>query len=77
MNYNNPEYDALYAKARACTDDAEQTAVYQQMETMLTETAANLYLQDMADLVAVRSDLTGYTFYPIYAQDLSMVAYSE
>ena len=77
INYNNPEYDALYAKARACTDDAEQTAVYQQMETMLTETAANLYLQDMADLVAVRSDLTGYTFYPIYAQDLSTVAYSE
>ena len=77
VNYNNPAYDELYAKARACTDDAEQTAVYQQMETMLTETAANLYLQDMADMVAVRSDLTGYTFYPIYAQDLSTVAYSE
>ena len=76
INYNNPEYDALYAKAMACADDAEQTAIYKQMETMLTETAANLYLQDMADLVAIRSDLTGYTFYPIYAQDLSTVSYA-
>ena len=76
INYSNPEYDALYAKAMACADDAEQTAIYKQMETMLTETAANLYLQDMADLVAIRSDLTGYTFYPIYAQDLSTVSYA-
>ena len=75
VNYNNPAYDELYAKARACADDAEQTALYQQMETMLTETAANLYLQDMADLVAIHSGLTGYTFYPIYAQDLSTVGW--
>ena len=75
VNYNNPAYDELYAKARACADDAEQTALYQQMETMLTETAANLYLQDMADLVAIRTGLTGYTFYPIYAQDLSTVGW--
>ena len=67
----------MYAQARASADDREQTALYQQMETMLTETAANLYLQDMADLVAIRTGLEGYTFYPIYAQDLSTVGYSE
>lgn len=77
MNYNNPAYDALYEKARACANDGEQTALYQQMETMLTETAANLYLQDMADLVAVSSGLSGYTFYPIYAQDLSTLRWAE
>ena len=77
VNYNNPAYDALYAQARGSADDREQTALYQQMETMLTETAANLYLQDMADLVAIRTGLEGYTFYPIYAQDLSTVGYSE
>ena len=44
---------------------------------MLTETAANLYLQDLANLVAIRSDLTGYQFYPIYAMDFSKVAYSK
>ena len=77
VNYNNSEYDALYAQAQACTDDAQQTAIYKQLETMLTETAANLYLQDLANLVAIRSDLTGYQFYPIYAMDFSTVAYSK
>lgn len=77
VNYNNSEYDALYAQAQACTDDAQQTAIYTQLETMLTETAANLYLQDLANLVAIRSDLTGYQFYPIYAMDFSTVAYSK
>lgn len=76
VNYHNPDYDALYRQAMSSTDDGQQTAIYKQMETMLTETAANLYLQDLADLVAIRSDLTGYTFYPIYAQDLSRVHYS-
>lgn len=51
VNYNNSEYDALYAQAQTCTDDAQQTAIYKQLETMLTETAANLYLQDLANLV--------------------------
>ena len=64
VNYNNSEYDALYAQAQACTDDAQQTAIYKQLETMLTETAANLYLQDLANLVAIRSDLTGYQSIP-------------
>ena len=43
------------------------------MERDLTENAANVYLQDLGDLVALRSDLTGYRFYPIYVMDLSGV----
>ena len=77
MNYNNPEYDALYLEARSATDEASQTAAYKAMEKMLTEDAANLYIQDLADFVAVRPDLQGYTFYPIYAQDLAKLSYAE
>ena len=33
-------------------------------------------LQDLADLVAVRKGLSGYRFYPLYAIDLSTVAYT-
>lgn len=77
VNYNNSEYDALYAQAQACTDDAQQTAIYTRSRRCITETAANLYLQDLANLVAIRSDLTGYQFYPIYAMDFSTVAYSK
>ena len=41
------------------------------MERNLTENAANVYIQDMADLVALRAGLEGLTFYPLYAVDLS------
>ena len=75
INYNNAEYDALFAQAQACYDDAEQTALYKAMERNLTENAANAYIQDLADLVAVRKGLTGLEFYPIYVLDLSTVRY--
>ena len=77
MNYNNPEYDALYETALNATDEDTQTEAYKAMEKMLTEDAANLYIQDMADFVAIRPDLQGYTFYPIYAQDLAKLHYAE
>ena len=73
VNYNSAEYDALFQQACAAEDDAQQTALYKQMERDLTENAANVYLQDLGDLVALRSDLTGYRFYPIYVMDLSGV----
>lgn len=75
-NYNNADYDALFQKAQlvsAADDGAAQVDLYKQMERNLTENAANVYLQDLGDLVAIRSDLTGYQFYPIYVMDLSGV----
>ena len=77
INYNNAEYDALFQQAIACYDDAEQTALYKQMERNLTEHAANVYIQDLADLVALRTGLEGVQFYPIYVLDLSTVRYVQ
>ena len=57
INYNNADYDALFAQAQACYDDGEQTALYRAMEKNLAENAANVYIQDMADFVAVRDGL--------------------
>ena len=70
INYNHEDYDSLFAEAQSLTDDEEQTAVYRAMERNLTENAANVYIQDMADLLAVRKGLTGVQFYPIYVLDL-------
>ena len=75
INYNNAEYDALFAKALAASDDAEQTELYRQMQVVLSETAANVYIQDMADLVAMDPALDGLVFYPVYVMDLSTVHY--
>ena len=77
INYNNAEYDELFAQAMACYDDAEQTELYKEMQKNLTENAANVYIQDMADLVAVRKGLEGLQFYPIYVMDLATVHYTK
>lgn len=73
INYNNPAYDTLFQQAINAQDEAEQTDLYKQMETMLADTAANVYIQDLCDLVAMRQDLGGLKFYPIYVLDLSTV----
>ena len=73
INYNTPAYDALFQQAINAQDEATQTDLYKQMETMLADTAANVYIQDLCDLVAMRQDLGGLKFYPIYVLDLSTV----
>ena len=54
-----------------------QHLLYRQLERNLTENAANVYLQDMADLVAMRSGLEGLTFYPLYVLDISKLQWKE
>ena len=47
----------------------------EECEKILTEEAANVYIQDLANLVAIRENLTGYEFYPMYVMDMSTVRY--
>ena len=75
IGYNNPEYDRLIAAANATVDDAERVALFKQAERILTEDAANVYLQDLADMVVINKNLTGFQFYPLYVMDLSTIAY--
>ena len=75
INFSSQEYDQLFTQAIACYDDAEQTALYKRMEAVLSQEAANVYIQDLADLVAVRKGLTGLQFYPIYVLDVSTIRY--
>ena len=71
INYNNPEYDQTYAAAQSAGDDAERTELYKQCLRILSDTAANVYLQDLADFVAINPALEGFKFYPMYVLDLS------
>ncbi len=75
--YDSAEYDALFARAISAADDAEQTAIYRQMERQLTENAANVYIQDMADLVVVRNGVDGLIFYPLYVLDVSTLYWDK
>ena len=49
------------------------TELYKKMETLLCDDAANLYIEDMACEVALRSDFAGYRFYPLYVQDMTKI----
>ena len=71
VNYSNPDYDAAYQRAESSIDDAERTAAYKECQQILTETAVNVYIQDMAEFVAINKKYAGYEFYPLYVQDYS------
>lgn len=71
INFNSEAYDTAFANAQAATVEEEQTAYYKECETILTEEAANVYIQDLAELVALNKKYAGYEFYPLYVQDFS------
>ncbi len=73
INYENAAYDAAYASAQTEMNDAAQTALYQECEIILAEDAANVYIQDLAEMVALSDDFTGYEFYPLYVQDIAKI----
>ncbi len=73
VNFNSEAYDAAYAKAIATTNDEERTAAFKECEKILSDEAANVYLQDMAEFVAINKKYDGYTFYPLYVQDLAKI----
>ena len=77
INFSNAEYDSVMAQANATTDDAARTALFKQAERILTEEAANVYIQYLADMVAINKNLTGFEFYPLYVLDLSNIAYVQ
>ena len=76
-NYSNEEFDEIYELALSAIDDDEKIAYYQELQMILAEDAASVYIQDPVNLVAINSDLEGYVFYPISAQDMSVVKYKD
>jgi peptide/nickel transport system substrate-binding protein len=77
VNYSNAEYDRLYEESRKTLDDAERTKLIKQMETLLSDDAANVYIQDMAEFVPMNKNLEGYAFYPLYVQDIAKIRYKN
>ncbi len=77
INFNDPEYDKLLKEALTTVDDTKQTELYKQCEWILTNDAANVYIQDLAQLVAINKKFTGYEFYPIYVLDIAKIKPAE
>ncbi len=71
IHFYHEDYDTAFNQAVASTDEQEQIAFYKECQTILTNEAANVYLQDMAELVALNNKYAGYEFYPLYVLDVS------
>lgn len=71
INFDNQDYDIAFDNAINETDDQVQTSYFKECEKILAEEAANVYVQDIAELVVLNKKYAGYEFYPLYVQDIS------
>lgn len=76
VKYNNPEFDALIEEAKSASDE-ERIELFKECQKVLTEDAASVWISDPNKIVVCRSDLKGYTFYPLAFTDLSKLYYEE
>ncbi len=77
INFASSDYDVAFNEAITLTDDAAQTAKYKECLKILSEEAANVYIQDLPTFVAVRKNIGGYKFYPLYVQDFASLYLKE
>ena len=51
----------------------EEVELYKDCERILAQDAANVYIQDLPECVAISKDYEGYEFYPMYIIDVSKI----
>lgn len=71
INYSNAAFDTAFENAIMTVEDEAQTEHYKECERILAEDAANVYIQDIVEFVAINKKYAGYEFYPLYVQDVS------
>ncbi len=77
INFSDPEYDAEYTLAQdPSIDQEERDQHYMNCLRILSDRAANVYIQDLADYVAINPALEGFEFYPLYVLDLSPLRFA-
>ncbi len=75
INFKNTKYDEMFLKAQAEMDLTKKAAHYKELQKILVQEAASVFLQVPANTTAISKELSGYKFYPVYVQDLSTVYY--
>lgn len=75
INYESAAFTETYQKAMQTVDTELKKQYYKELQKYLADDAASVFLQSPALLVAVNPALGGYTFYPVYVQDMASVYY--
>ena len=76
-NYKSIAYDNAYMQALEERDEATQTEMFKECVKMLSDDAANVYIQDLPEFVALSKKYTGYEFYPVYVIDVAKIKPAE
>ena len=73
FNYNNKAFDDLYARADAETDTAKRVALFKEAQQLISTDAVNVFIQDIASQNALKKGFAGYTPYPLFVTDFSLI----
>lgn len=73
INYKSDLFDTTFTKAYQSVDDLEKIQLYKELQKILNEDAASVYIQDQPLMTAVNKTIRGYEFFPVYVQDMSTV----
>lgn len=73
INYNNAEYDAMYAQVESAATLEERAVYYKNLQQIICEDAGSAFIMVPPLTIAMNKELGGYKFYPIYVQDMSTV----
>lgn len=77
INFNAPDYDALYEKAAAEVNVEKRAGLYRELQAILYNESGSVYLQNPGVQTAVSKRLGGYTTYPMYVQDMYNVYFKK
>ena len=70
-NYSDKAYDDLYKTIYTAPTEEKRIEIFKELQKNLADNAANIYIQDMAEFVALSDKFEGYVFYPMYVQDFA------
>ena len=77
INYQSAKYDEVFQKAQSSLDLKEKAKYYSELQQLLVDDAGTAFIQVPPITIAMKNNLGGYKFYPVYVQDMSTVYYTE
>jgi peptide/nickel transport system substrate-binding protein len=73
INFNNADYDRVYNAALLESDSANRTALYREIQHIISEHAASVYIQDIMSFKVFAVGFSGALNYPLNALDFSTI----
>lgn len=75
INFNSEAFDQIWDSLPNLLEHEDRVEAYHQLQQILFEDSASVFLQDPATLTAVKKELDGYLIYPQYVQDMASIKF--